>query len=52
MAERIEQANGPIDVVDRTGIGIAAFTRVTVPQPPYPREQVEAARQHRRATGA
>jgi hypothetical protein len=51
MAKQIEQATGPVNVVDEKGTVIAVCTPIKFPHSPYTREEVEAARRQCRETG-
>jgi hypothetical protein len=48
MAKQIEEATGPVNVVDAKGTVIAVCTPVKFPHSPYTREEVEAAREEAR----
>jgi hypothetical protein len=51
MVKQIEQATGPVNIVDEKGTVIAVCTPVKFPHSPYSREEVEAARRQCRETG-
>jgi hypothetical protein len=44
MAKQLEEATGPVPVVDEKGTVIAVCTPIKFPHSPYSREEVEAAR--------
>ena len=44
LAKRIEQATGPVNIVDEKGTVIAFCTPVRFPHSPYSREEVERRR--------
>jgi hypothetical protein len=48
LAKQIEEATGPVHVVDAKGTVIAVCTPVKFPHSPYTREEVEAAREEAR----
>jgi hypothetical protein len=44
MAKQIEEATGPVNIVDKTGTVIAVCMPVKFPHSPYSREEIEARR--------
>jgi hypothetical protein len=48
MEKRLEEANGPVEVVNDKGTVIGVYTPVKFPHSPYTREEVEAARKEAR----
>ncbi len=48
MAKQLEEADGPVPVVNEKGTVIAVCTPVKFPHSPYSREEVEQARQEAR----
>lgn len=51
MEKAIEEAEGPLSIVNSKGTVIASVTPVKFPHSPYTREEVEAARKQCRETG-
>jgi len=51
MAKQLEEAEGPVHVVNDKGTVIAVCTPIKFPHSPYSREEVERIRQRYRETG-
>jgi hypothetical protein len=51
MAKQLEEAEGPVQVVNDKGTVIAVCTPVKFPQSPYSREEVKQIRKKYRGTG-
>jgi hypothetical protein len=48
MAKQIEEATGPVEVVNEKGTVIAVCTPIKFPHSPFPREEIERRREEAR----